>query len=946
MAEKINLAEFNIDIESLTQAAAETAKAIQMIKDEQKDLVKEGKTTDQAFIRNSVNLRGLQKDYNAQLKVLDQYMNASGKQVSIQQRVDIAMRREINSINDVRAQTSELTKIRNEANLNSEEGRKIIEQLNAAIDKNNDVVKGNVSFLEQQKISIGSYADGIRDALGETDLFSGALGKFQSILNSVTPMLGRVQEEAAEVFTEFKNVTAGTEGMTIAQKASAVATNLTSASLKLLKVALISTGIGAIVVLLGSLVAYLTSSEQASSRFSKTLKVVGGMIREVIRYLEPLGELLMDGIEAGFQAVGKAAQTVLGLLAKGLKAVGFDEAAQGIENFTNNMEQAAKRSAQMAEAELKMADAQRKAEMVMLDYQKQAERLRQVRDDENRSIGERIKANEQLSAVLRKQIQEEQRLASMALYHANLRIAAEGRTKEALDAQAEAMAKMVDIQERVEGQMSEQMTNRVSLQKEAASQAKSAADAAKEQAQKRIDAMKEELELYSQQQGIRARTIEQEIKLEQDLSDRRKAILDQELKSKLISQTNYNRQVLEMEQNIAKLRSEAAVQEVQRALDLTEDRIAAESRISNAIGEAKLDLELANEEKLREARSRAEMVKFEQGLINEEEYQDAISQIRLDYAATEAEIERERQNLLREQKMEQMELDMEASLLAFEELGANVYELQSMQVEQQRLRDLEAARQKYTDEAMLQQAIMNINSQASLEQEKIAKERDSVILQSKIDLLGAIAQIFGEETLIGKAAAIAQATMNTYLGATKALASLPPPASFIAAGTTIATGLASVAKIVGIGGKSKAPKIPAAKDTATEQQAIATINAIPPFASGGKVTGGPRIRRSNGDNVLATLKTGEVVLNERQQRALGGDHVFRSIGVPGFATGGLVNGNNVNLQSSITRGLNDASVEAISTAVREGAMVGTEIGSRQGIVDLSTERYLQNLSSF
>lgn len=46
--------------------------------------------------------------------------------------------------------------------------------------------------------------------------------------------------------------------------------------------------------------------------------------------------------------------------------------------------------------------------------------------------------------------------------------------------------------------------------------------------------------------------------------------------------------------------------------------------------------------------------------------------------------------------------------------------------------------------------------------------------------------------------------------------------------------------------------------------------------------------QSNGDNVLATVKTGEVILNKRQQRLLGGDNTFRSIGVPGFAGGGKV----------------------------------------------------------
>lgn len=75
----------------------------------------------------------------------------------------------------------------------------------------------------------------------------------------------------------------------------------------------------------------------------------------------------------------------------------------------------------------------------------------------------------------------------------------------------------------------------------------------------------------------------------------------------------------------------------------------------------------------------------------------------------------------------------------------------------------------------------------------------------------------------------------------------------------------------------------------------ATI-AAQPLATGGvvgisgrKVNDRQNIRtRGNGDNVLATVKRGEVVLNQRQQAALGGARTFRSIGVPGFATGGAV----------------------------------------------------------
>jgi hypothetical protein len=74
---------------------------------------------------------------------------------------------------------------------------------------------------------------------------------------------------------------------------------------------------------------------------------------------------------------------------------------------------------------------------------------------------------------------------------------------------------------------------------------------------------------------------------------------------------------------------------------------------------------------------------------------------------------------------------------------------------------------------------------------------------------------------------------------------------------------------------------------------IATI-AAQPLAEGGVVTG-QRVNqkqniptRSNGDNVLAYVKRGEVVLNQRQQSLLGGSPTFRKLGIKGFAEGGMV----------------------------------------------------------
>lgn len=94
------------------------------------------------------------------------------------------------------------------------------------------------------------------------------------------------------------------------------------------------------------------------------------------------------------------------------------------------------------------------------------------------------------------------------------------------------------------------------------------------------------------------------------------------------------------------------------------------------------------------------------------------------------------------------------------------------------------------------------------------------------------------------------------------------------------------------------------------------------YASGGlsgkRITSsdGRPIRRANGDNLLATIKTGEVILNERQQARLGGAQTFRKIGVPGFAGGGVVSDAGLQSVRSGTASV-DSGLSPIIEAIKE-----------------------------
>ena len=162
--------------------------------------------------------------------------------------------------------------------------------------------------------------------------------------------------------------------------------------------------------------------------------------------------------------------------------------------------------------------------------------------------------------------------------------------------------------------------------------------------------------------------------------------------------------------------------------------------------------------------------------------------------------------------------------------------------------------------------------------------------QARVDALAsvgnslmALSEIIGKSTIEGKALAIASTIISTLTSAQNIYESTSK-IPFV--GSVLAPINAGIALLQGY-----------------QRVRALTAVQVPQFAEGGLVEGfangglsgtrisagmGMPIRRKNGDNMLATIKTGEVILNQRQQSALGGSNTFKRIGVPGFANGGMV----------------------------------------------------------
>jgi hypothetical protein len=171
-----------------------------------------------------------------------------------------------------------------------------------------------------------------------------------------------------------------------------------------------------------------------------------------------------------------------------------------------------------------------------------------------------------------------------------------------------------------------------------------------------------------------------------------------------------------------------------------------------------------------------------------------------------------------------------------------------------------------------------------------------------------------------KAQAILQSIINTALAVSAAY--FTPPAPNIPA-----------AVIAGILGAAQTGII--AAQPLARGGVVGMGDEVVQFANGGKVTSGGNIKPlSNGDNVLATLKTGEVVLNQSQQKRIG-YRALKAAKIPNFATGGLVGAPS----GFLTDQLNSISEEANRLNVMQNLIIETQnrIDRLQVVYTASTE---------
>ena len=438
MADEVVIVDIQYNTNDAEKEVEDLTKSIEGLRVEQGKLNKqleEGEISQVEYSKQTAKLKQQIQGENKQRNDAIKFINAEEK-----------------SRDRLRLTINKLTKERNKLNTSTKEGAQRSAQLKRQIDELNDELKETGTALEAQRQNIGNYP---RD------------------LEAIPGPLG--------------SITQGFKGMIAQAKA------------------FIATPIGAILAAVAGAAAAFSKaikrSEKATESFNKVgaafQGVLNGMLEGLVPVVEFMGDLFVKAIEAPqealkdlgnliknniinrFKAFAVLGESVSKLLAGEFKeaaalavdasvqlTTGVTDATDRLQKFGETVIETQKATIAAANAEREYAKAQIALEKTQLRLQNEAEKLRQIRDDESLTIERRIQANEKLGKTLDEQTEIEKQIAQENLDRALIQQKANGETVESIERIGEAEIKLLEIEERITGQRSEQLIATNALLKE------------------------------------------------------------------------------------------------------------------------------------------------------------------------------------------------------------------------------------------------------------------------------------------------------------------------------------------------------------------------------------------------------------------------------------------------------------------------------------------------
>ena len=306
--------------------------------------------------------------------------------------------------------------------------------------------------------------------------------------------IGEVAKDTKKLTTESTKAQKGVGGISKAFKGMGTAIK--------------AAGIGLVVALLAKLMEVFSKNQKVLDVFntamtalsiafndlfgfiSNNIGTVTGYFKELFEdpsvKIKELGTAIKDGLVVRFNEflevlglVGKAfGQLIDGEFSKAFDTIkeagvqvvdvytGVDDS---FEKVTETIKGYVTETLKQADAITQTAKAAGRAEVefarLNAKYLKDAEIQRQIRDDETKTFAERIAANEELSKVLAKQAKDQEKQVQVKIDNAQAQFNINKSEENFLEL-GRAKNEMLELEETITGQLSEQKTNQVSLEKE------------------------------------------------------------------------------------------------------------------------------------------------------------------------------------------------------------------------------------------------------------------------------------------------------------------------------------------------------------------------------------------------------------------------------------------------------------------------------------------------
>ena len=364
MADKVEkILDIKVNYNEAIKAIAEYQTKIDKAREAEaklKEQLKAGDIKRQQYNEEMAASKAYINDCNDSIRVITKTMQNQLRQEKAQE----------NSLVSLRAKLSNLTA---EYDALSEAERKGAggTELKNKINEVTDALKGAEEETQRYYRNVGNYREAIMEA-------ANANIPFVQQINVMVTSLGGVRNYLSGVKTEMLTVSTTTTGWIKV--------------LKLLKVALLGTGIGVLIVALGSLVSWFTKTQKGVEAANKIMGALGATVNVLTDRAGKLGSALVNLFTGNFKQAGNDARSIFAGI--GDEIVNETKQAWKLAEVLNEIDK--------REVMLSMSRASNRAEI---------EKLKKAADDQTLSTQERIKAAEKAAAMEKEDLKTQTDLA-------------------------------------------------------------------------------------------------------------------------------------------------------------------------------------------------------------------------------------------------------------------------------------------------------------------------------------------------------------------------------------------------------------------------------------------------------------------------------------------------------------------------------------------------------